>query len=63
MSHSDSFWDNRDFFANRSEGHGLVLKVSRDFGQFDSSNTWIVWQSELDKETIANNRIIRASGV
>jgi len=43
------FWDNRDFFANPTQGHALDVKVSRDFGQFDSSNSWTVLQGELDK--------------
>ena len=42
------FWDNRDFFINPSVGNGLRLGVSRDFGWFDSSNTWTVLQGELD---------------
>ena len=43
------FWDNRDFFANPSRGNGLILKVSRDFGWFDSSDSWTNLQLELDK--------------
>ena len=42
------YWDNRDFFANPSAGHSLLLQASRDFGQFDSDNSWTVLQSELD---------------
>jgi hypothetical protein len=34
------FWDNRDFDANPSKGFGLRGKVSRDFGWFDSSDSW-----------------------
>lgn len=42
------YWDNRDFAANPSKGHSLLLEASRDFGQFDSDNSWTVLQSELD---------------
>lgn len=42
------FWDNRDFYANPSRGNGLRLKASRDFGWFDSSNSWTNVQAELD---------------
>lgn len=43
------FWDDRDFAPNPTQGHGLQLKVSRDFGLFDSDNSWTVLQSELDQ--------------
>jgi hypothetical protein len=43
------FRDNRDFYANPSTGSGLRLMFSRDFGWFDSSNSWTVVQGELDK--------------
>lgn len=43
------FWDNRDFAPNPSQGHGLRLKASRDFGLFDSNNAWTVLQGELDQ--------------
>jgi hypothetical protein len=42
------FWDNRDFYINPSAGNGLRLGISRDFGWFDSSNSWTVVQGELD---------------
>jgi hypothetical protein len=42
------FWDNRDFYANPSWGNSLRLKASRDFGWFDSSNSWTNVQAELD---------------
>jgi hypothetical protein len=42
------FWDNRDFYANPSKGFGLRGKVSRDFGGFDSSNSWTNLEGELD---------------
>jgi len=43
------FWDDRDFAPNPSKGHGLQLKVSRDFGLADSDNSWTVLQGELDQ--------------
>jgi hypothetical protein len=42
------FWDNRDFYANPSRGHGVRLKASRDFGWFDSDNSWTNVEAELD---------------
>jgi hypothetical protein len=42
------FWDNRDFYANPSRGFGLRGKVSRDFGWFDSSDSWTDLEGELD---------------
>ncbi len=42
------FWDNRDFFANPSKGFGLRGKASRDFGWFDSSDSWTSVEGELD---------------
>ena len=42
------YWDNRDFFANPSKGNSLRLKYSRDFGWFDSSDSWTTLESELD---------------
>ena len=42
------FWDNRDFSLNPSAGNGLRLSVSRDFGWFDSSNSWTAIQGEFD---------------
>jgi len=43
------FWDNRDFHPNPSLGNSVMLKVSRDFGWFDSSNSWTVLSTEWDK--------------
>ncbi|MBW2436494.1 MAG: hypothetical protein JRF29_04385 [Deltaproteobacteria bacterium] len=42
------FWDNRDFSANPSKGFGFRGKVSRDFGWFDSSDSWTNMEGELD---------------
>ncbi len=42
------FWDNRDFPYNPSDGNGVRLQVSRDFGFFDSSDSWTVVQAEVD---------------
>ena len=43
------YWDNRDFFVNPSTGHSLKLGLSRDFGLFDSSNSWTFLQAEFDQ--------------
>lgn len=43
------FRDNRDFFPNPSLGSGLRLQLTRDFGWFDSSDSWTVLQTEFDK--------------
>lgn len=42
------FWDNRDFPYNPSAGNALTLKLSRDFGLFDSSDSWTSVQAEID---------------
>ncbi len=42
------FWDNRDFPYNPTRGNGARLQVSRDFGLFDSSDSWTVVQAEVD---------------
>lgn len=42
------FWDNRDFHANPSRGNSLNLKVSRDFGWADSSDSWTNLDGEFD---------------
>ena len=42
------FWDNRDFDANPSKGFGFRGKVSRDFGWFDSSDSYTNMEGELD---------------
>ena len=43
-----AFIDNRDYYANPSKGYGLRGKMSRDFGWFNSSNSWTNLESELD---------------
>jgi Omp85 superfamily domain len=43
------FWDNRDFQPNPSRGNSVQLKVSRDFGWLDSSNSWTMVGGEMDK--------------
>jgi hypothetical protein len=43
------FRDNRDFKLNPSKGSALRLKFQRDFGWFDSTNSWTVVDAELDK--------------
>ena len=45
----DVFWDNRDFPANPSKGQGVLLKVSRDFGLFDSDESWTNLEAEVDQ--------------
>ena len=42
------FWDNRDFAVNPSKGFGLRGKASRDFGWFNSSDSWTNLEGELD---------------
>lgn len=42
------FWDNRDFASNPSKGFGLRGKVSRDFGWFNSSDSWTNVDGQLD---------------
>ena len=42
------FWDNRDFDANPSKGFGFRGKVSRDFGWFNSSDSYTNLEGELD---------------
>jgi hypothetical protein len=41
-------WENRDFPNNPSKGNALTLKLSRDFGVLNSSESWTVLQAELD---------------
>jgi len=43
------FRDNRDFVPNPSKGSALRVDVTRDFGLFNSSNSWTVVQTEFDK--------------
>ena len=42
------FLDNRDFYANPTKGFGLRGKLSRDFGWFNSSNSWTNVEGEFD---------------
>jgi len=43
------FYDNRDFIGNPSKGSAVRFDITRDFGWFDSSNSWTVLQTEFDK--------------
>jgi outer membrane protein assembly factor BamA len=43
------FWDNRDFPINPSYGNSHRVRVSRDFGAFDSSSSWSVLEAEADQ--------------
>ena len=43
------YWDNRDFPANPSGGHSLLLKMTNDFGWFDSYDSWMSTELEFDK--------------
>jgi hypothetical protein len=42
-------WDNRDFPINPARGQGVSLMLSQDFGAFNSSDSWTVWQVEVDQ--------------
>jgi len=42
------FCDNRDYFPNPTKGNGLRLRISRDFGWFNSSDSWTNLDGELD---------------
>jgi len=42
------FWDNRDYYQNPSKGNSIRFKVSRDFGWFDSTDSWTSVESEWD---------------
>ena len=42
------FWDNRNFPFNPTAGNGLKVQYSRDFGLFDSSDSWTVVAAEMD---------------
>ena len=42
------FWDNRDFFSNPSKGNSLKVRISRDFGWFNSSDSWTNLDGELN---------------
>ena len=58
------FWDNRDFPYNPSKGNSVRLQVSKDFGLFDSSDSWTVVQAEVDayhdfgRTALFRNRIL-----
>ena len=43
------FHDNRDIGLNPSKGYSVRAQISRDFGWFDSSDSWTVLQAEADK--------------
>ena len=43
------FHDNRDFRFNPSKGSAIRLSLTRDFGWFDSSDSWTVVDTEIDK--------------
>lgn len=43
------FWDNRDYPNNPSRGQALQLRLSHDFGWFDSQDSWSVAQLEYDQ--------------
>jgi hypothetical protein len=42
------FWDNRDFPDNPSRGNGVRTRLSRDFGLFNSSDSWTTMEGEVD---------------
>ena len=42
-------WDNRDFPTNPARGQSVTLALSRDFGALNSSDSWTVWQAEIDQ--------------
>jgi hypothetical protein len=48
-------WDNRDFPTNPARGQSVSLALSRDFGAFNSSDSWTVWQAEVDQYFELNN--------
>lgn len=41
-------WDNRDYHLSPSRGNQFRLRLSRDFGQFGSSDSWTVIEGEMD---------------
>jgi len=43
-----AMWDNRDYPASASKGNALSLRLSRDFGQFNSSGPWTALSGEYD---------------
>ena len=42
-------YDNRDFHKNPEKGSELNLRVSRDFGWFDSTDSWTVVEGDFSK--------------
>jgi len=42
------FWDNRDYPASPSRGNGLTLTYTRDWGLFNSSDSWTSVNMEYD---------------
>jgi hypothetical protein len=43
------FHDNRDIGSNPSEGQAVRLRVARDWGQFDSTDSWTSVGAEVDQ--------------
>lgn len=43
------FWDNRDFYPSPSGGNAWALDYSRDFGWFDSTDSWTNVATEYDQ--------------
>jgi len=43
------FRDNRDFIASPSKGSSFLLKLTQDYGWFDSSDSWTSVSTEFDK--------------
>ncbi|HET8728492.1 MAG TPA: BamA/TamA family outer membrane protein, partial [Alphaproteobacteria bacterium] len=48
-------WDNRDFPSNPARGQSVRLGLSRDFGAFDSADSWTVLQADVDQYFELNN--------
>jgi hypothetical protein len=48
-------WYNRDFPTNPARGQSVSLGLSRDFGALNSSDSWTVWQVEVDQYVELNN--------
>lgn len=42
------FWDNRDYPGNPSRGNALILKLTRDWGLGDSTDSWTNLAAEYD---------------
>lgn len=43
------FWDNRDYPINPARGQGVRVQLSRDFGAFDSDESWTAIEAEIDQ--------------